>query len=299
MKKTIKLLTAILASIALTGCNETSATTEPVQEYWTETDLSTMKKVLADVELPFFYIGDYEVEASATNHIFTVTVENVTYIELKNIEKAFKSDPDWDISTSIGSDSSTPYFGSATYSVYPEIGTTQYYLKAQYGIYTGSGSDFGTVSAGTIQFAAVMYAMLGDYSASYETYTGLVAGLTNYFDKNGYTGFTLPTSLTSSATGYELTDYRYLYWYMNEGEADLGYPYAMVDFLNAKEEEVATIKSELLAFGYKEGQSKTSSGEAYTFYELNNFRVVVNFEEASETYNTPDLINLQIAPITK
>lgn len=297
MKKSMLLLMGalVLSSVTLTSCGEE---TVPLREDWTEAETESIKSALRGVMLPFFELrNEYTFNASTKSGQVVITMEDANVKDLKAIEKAFQVDSEWEIADAVGSLSSQPYVGDAIYTTENiNINGVEYLVGTQYGLYT-SEDDFGVTDEGTLQFVAFLQPMLEDYSDQYTTYEASVKAVEDYF-KNYGVEISLPSSIVTSASSYEITDMRYVYYYYYQ--KDIGTPYAVLDFYDAKEEELSTVNKAFEDLGYtKKTQEATSSSSSYDYYFKDGIKVVPTFEVANASYNVPDRIELQIFPASK
>lgn len=297
MKKLpLLILGASLALGGLTACDNNSSSL-PVREDWTEAEVSSIKSALRDVTIPFFQLsGEYDFEASTSRGMVLITMENASNNDLKNIQKAFTADADWEISTYLASSNEQPYLGVAVYAGgNVTISGTNYVVLSQYGLYTND-DDFGVVKEGTLQFAALLTPVLEDYSNQYETYALLKDAVVSYFDHYEAKGLTLPNEITTSADSFEMTDFRYVYYYYYQ--RDLGAPYAVMSFYNALETELSNVEEAFVNAGYeKKTQEATSSSDAYEYFFKDGFRVSLSFNEAKN--GVPQAIDVAIFPASK
>lgn len=299
MKKTLSiLLSGIVMMAGLTSCDNSNSTL-PVRDDWTESEANSIKEALRDVALPFFKLSnEYTFESSTRKGMVVIEMEDANVSDLKNIEKAFRADADWEIANEIGSKAEQPYFGNAVYAVDTvKISGVEYAVVSQYGIYTNE-DDYGAVDKGTLQFAAYLSAQLTDKSEQYETYELAKAGVIKYFADYGYEGLAMPESIETSASSYEMTDLRFVYYYYYS--QDIAIPYAVLDFYDAKESELSAVTSAFEGAGYaKKTQEKTDKTEAYDYYWKDGIKVVVSFELADASYGVPDRIEINIYPSEK
>ena len=289
-------LGASLALTGLTACDNNSSSL-PVREDWTETEVSSIKSALRDVTLPFFQLsGEYDFEASTSKGMVIITMENASNNDLKSIQRAFTADADWEISTYLASSTEQPYLGVAVYTAgNVTISGANYAVVSQYALYTND-DNFGAVKEGTLQFAAYLTPVLEDYSNQYETYALLKDAVISYFDHYETKGLVLPNEITTSADSYEMTDFRYVYFYYYQ--RDLGAPYAVMSFYNALESELSSVEEAFINAGYtKKTQEATSSTEAYQYFFKDGFKVVPSFNEAKN--GVPQAIDVAIYPASK
>lgn len=298
MKKTISiLLSGLIMMTSLASCDNSSSSIA-TREDWSESEVESIKTALRDVTLPFFKLSnEYTLQASTRSGTVIITMENATVTDLKNIEKAFKADADWEIADEIGSSAEQPYLGTSVYATETiNISGVEYAVVSQYGLYTNE-DDFGAVDKGNLQFAAYLSAQLEDKSEQFETYELAKAGVIKYFANYGHEGLVMPENIETSASSYEMTDLRFVYYYIYK--SDIAVPYAVLDLYDAKESELDAVKSAFEGVGYvKKTQEKTEKTEAYDYYWNNGIKVVISFELATSN-GIPDRIELNMFPSEK
>lgn len=135
MKKTISiLLSGLIMMTSLASCDNSSSSIA-TREDWSESEVESIKTALRDVTLPFFKLSnEYTLQASTRSGTVIITMENATVTDLKNIEKAFKADADWEIADEIGSSAEQPYLGTSVYATETiNISGVEYAVVSQYG----------------------------------------------------------------------------------------------------------------------------------------------------------------------
>ncbi len=275
MKKSFILLATVLSASILAGCGNNNA------KDWTDEEKAMMTEHLGGNIIPYYYVegqvvtdeyyedyGCISVEAMKATNSDLVAYENIL------IAKEFTCE------TKVGSETDMPYYGS----YYKEC-ADGYIFNIQF--YVGSG----TKESGKYSVDAYYAKPLTNYSAEGLTsWADCATSAKTYFTTYGEEAPVLPDTLTTSATSFDMIDYRYAY-YTYYG-SDLGTPMALLYLNSATNAELSGVQDAFKAVGYVEKTSTDEEGTTSTYYYNDKNIVVIEYDEASGTY--PEDISILI-----
>lgn len=288
MKKRLLLVATLLSVTALASCDDPNTSNTSSQELnaWTSEQVDEMVKCVG-FELPFFALPEgAEQFSSDEEKVFGFSVEGTVEVDyLKEVETAFKADPSFTIDTALGSEDGYPSYALYVLNDAVTIDENDYVGYIQMGLYTNE-DDFGQVTSGSLEIAAFLELQIEDKSAAYDTYAEAAQGVVAYFADYNIAVVT-PTSLTTSATSFELIDMRAMYY--NGYGLDLG-PYVSLYLNEAKEAEVDAVVKAFTDIGYVESQY-TYDGETYTEYVKDSISVEVDYYAADEDFSEAVVIS--------
>lgn len=294
MKKRLLLVATLLSVTSLASCDDPNTSSSSGEELnaWTSQQVDEMVKCVG-FELPFFEVPEGAEQFSSDEEmLFGFSVEGTVEVDyLKEVEKAFKADSSFTIDTALGSEDGYPSYALYSFNDAITDGESDYVGYVQMGLYT-TEDDFGQVTSGSLEIAAFLELQLEDKSASYDTYAEAAQGVVSYFADYDINVAT-PSSLTTSATSFDLIDMRAMYY--NAYGLDLG-PYVSLYLNEAKETEVDAVVKAFTDLGYVESQY-TYDGETYTEYVKDSMSVDVTYYAADEEY--PESVVISFVPASE
>lgn len=272
MKKAFVLLAAALSAGVLAGCNS-------APKDWKEEEKKLMTDNLGGNVLPYYYVEGYVVTDEYLEDYGCISVEalqgkkeDVLAYEKLLVAKEYTCD------VKVGDDLDMPYFGS-----YYKTFADDFVLMVQ--VYVGGG----TKETGKFCIDAYYAQEMQDYSEyDLDSWTKCAASTKSYFEAYNSVAPVLPETLETSATTFDMMDYRYMY-YAYYGE-DVGFPVGLLYLNGAKEAELDGVIAAFVAKGY--AKKTTSEGEEYYEYGSKQFFAEFEYEPAEEDF--PEAISILI-----